>query len=193
MRKHVSIALFLAASCSAFAISSATFTGGRGGGSAHAEYILPKQPSLAFHFLGGSWDGYASSGWRTYQTFAAPVMGRFAGGTQDGYASGGWRGYQPTVVPAIARFAGGVRDGYASMKFLSSWLQNPPRRFLGGSFDGYARNAALGIPNWTLGDTVGDGIPDWWRSQYFGGAGTTTNAASCASCDPDHDGAFQPV
>jgi PKD repeat protein len=37
-------------------------------------------------------------------------------------------------------------------------------------------------------DHVGDGIPDWWRRQYFGGSGTTTNAASCASCDPDHDG-----
>ena len=37
-------------------------------------------------------------------------------------------------------------------------------------------------------DTVGDGIPDWWRARYFGGAGTTTNSQSCAACDPDHDG-----
>ena len=37
-------------------------------------------------------------------------------------------------------------------------------------------------------DSVGDGIPDWWRAQYFGGNGTTTNALSCASADPDHDG-----
>lgn len=37
-------------------------------------------------------------------------------------------------------------------------------------------------------DTVGDGIPDWWRQQYFG-SGATTNARSCASGDPDGDGA----
>jgi len=37
-------------------------------------------------------------------------------------------------------------------------------------------------------DSVGDGIPDWWRAQYFGGSGTTTNALSCATTDPDHDG-----
>jgi len=37
-------------------------------------------------------------------------------------------------------------------------------------------------------DSVGDGIPDWWRAQYFGGNGTTTNSQSCALCDPDGDG-----
>ncbi len=34
---------------------------------------------------------------------------------------------------------------------------------------------------------VGDGIPGWWRLQYFGD-GLTTNGSSCASCDPDGDG-----
>jgi glycosidase len=37
-------------------------------------------------------------------------------------------------------------------------------------------------------DHVGDGIPDWWRAQYFGGDGQTTNSQSCAACDPDGDG-----
>src|SRR5208283_2139435 len=37
-------------------------------------------------------------------------------------------------------------------------------------------------------DTVGDGIPDWWRIKYFGGDGTTTNSQSCAFCFPDNDG-----
>jgi hypothetical protein len=37
-------------------------------------------------------------------------------------------------------------------------------------------------------DSVQDGIPDWWRRQYFGGDGTTTNSNSCASCDADGDG-----
>ncbi|MGD1019369.1 MAG: thrombospondin type 3 repeat-containing protein [Verrucomicrobiia bacterium] len=35
--------------------------------------------------------------------------------------------------------------------------------------------------------TLNDGIPDWWRVMYFS-ASTTTNAASCAVCDPDGDG-----
>jgi uncharacterized repeat protein (TIGR03803 family) len=38
------------------------------------------------------------------------------------------------------------------------------------------------------GDSVGDGIPNWWRAQYFGGSGTTTNNRSCATCDPVGDG-----
>jgi hypothetical protein len=36
-------------------------------------------------------------------------------------------------------------------------------------------------------DSIGDGILDSWRQQYFG-SGTTTNGNSCASCDPDGDG-----
>jgi len=37
-------------------------------------------------------------------------------------------------------------------------------------------------------DSVGDGITDAWRKEYFGGSGTTTNSTSCATCDPDNDG-----
>jgi len=36
-------------------------------------------------------------------------------------------------------------------------------------------------------DSIGDGIPDWWRLAHFG-SGTNTNGDSCASCDPDRDG-----
>lgn len=36
-------------------------------------------------------------------------------------------------------------------------------------------------------DSVGDGILDSWRLQYFVG-GIPTNASSCAACDPDGDG-----
>ena len=43
-------------------------------------------------------------------------------------------------------------------------------------------------PFTNLVDTVGDGIPDWWRAQFFGGSGATTNSQSCAACDPDGDG-----
>jgi uncharacterized repeat protein (TIGR03803 family) len=41
---------------------------------------------------------------------------------------------------------------------------------------------------WIAPDSVGDGIPDWWRAQYFGGNGTTTNNQSCAACDADGTG-----
>jgi len=40
----------------------------------------------------------------------------------------------------------------------------------------------------TATSTVNDGIPDAWRAEMFGGAGTTTNSTSCATCDPDGDG-----
>ncbi len=37
-------------------------------------------------------------------------------------------------------------------------------------------------------DSVGDGITDRWRVQYFGGTGLTTNVLSCAASDFDGDG-----
>lgn len=37
-------------------------------------------------------------------------------------------------------------------------------------------------------DTVGDGIPDWWRALYFGGDGRTTNPLSSATADPTGSG-----
>ena len=84
--------------------------------------------------------------------------------------------------PAQARFAGNSCDGYASSGFFSVWQQAKPKRFFGGSFDGFDRNASFGIPNWAVGDTDGNGPPDWWELKYFGVlTGTDPNA------DPDHD------
>lgn len=95
-----------------------------------------------------------------------------------------WRGYQPAAASAFARFAGAARDGYASAKFLSAWPQNPPRRFRGGSSDGYDSRAVRGLPNWAVGDTDVNGLPDWWELKYFGVlTGTNPNG------DADHDGA----
>lgn len=37
-------------------------------------------------------------------------------------------------------------------------------------------------------DSVGDGIPDWWRRLHFGGDGTTASDSSSATADPDGDG-----
>ena len=62
-------------------------------------------------------------------------------------------------------------------------------------------NAVLTISNITMTvnldvnhDSVGDGVADWWRQQffsgqqYFGGDGTTTNGFTCATCDVDGTG-----
>lgn len=43
------------------------------------------------------------------------------------------------------------------------------------------------VDRWWLGDSIGDGIPDWWRQFYFG-SGTTTNSFTCASCSYIGDG-----
>ncbi len=36
-------------------------------------------------------------------------------------------------------------------------------------------------------DSVGDGIPDWWRLQYFGSS-SSTGSTTCAACDADGTG-----
>jgi len=49
-------------------------------------------------------------------------------------------------------------------------------------------NHTGGVAEITFGpDSVGDGISDSWRQYHFGSA-TTTNASSCAACDPDGTG-----
>jgi hypothetical protein len=183
MRKSLLIALALTAGSVAFASSSATFTGGRGDGSARGDLITPRQASVAFHFFGGSGDGYSSGVRRGYQPAAIPGLVRFAGSVGDGYSSSLWRGYQPVAAPALGRFTGAVRDGYASSKLLSSWSQTKPGRFAGGGFDGYDRTAITGIPNWAIGDTDANGLPDWWELKYFGILTGTPIAG-----DADHDG-----
>jgi hypothetical protein len=211
MRRFLLIASALWVSATVHATSFATFTGGSGGGYAHGDFITPREASAVFRFLGGGGDGYSSSSWRTYQPATLPAQARFAGNGYDGYASSrmlsswwqsnpararfagnGYDGYASSRMlsswwqtnPAQARFAGNGYDGYSSSKMLSSWWQTKPTRFFGGSFDGYDRRTILGLPNWTLGDTDGNGLPDWWELKYFGVlTGTDPNG------DADHDGA----
>jgi hypothetical protein len=54
--------------------------------------------------------------------------------------------------------------------------------------DAYTGQSSILTNYYYQNDSVGDGISDWWRSQYFGGDGTATNAMSCATADPDGDG-----
>jgi hypothetical protein len=57
-----------------------------------------------------------------------------------------------------------------------------------GHTDPNARISAVRVRKIADLDSVGDGIPDWWRAANFGGSGTTSNSSSCATCDPDGDG-----
>jgi hypothetical protein len=179
MRKTILIALLLGAGCAGFASSFAGFTGGRGDGCAHGDFITTPLVSVAAHFLGGVRDGYGAS---LYQQAASPAQRRFAGNGCDGYASAR---YFAVVPPArVAQFYGGNHDGYAGAKFLSNGPQNLPLRFHGGNGDGYDRSAVLGLPNWAIGDTDVNGLPDWWELKFFWVlTGTAPNG------DADHDGA----
>jgi hypothetical protein len=180
MQKAILIALTLVVSSAGFASSSAGFTGGRGDGYAHGDFITPQLASVASHFLGGGRDGYDSC---IYQQVILSAQKRFTGNGYDGYASAR---FFSVVPPArLAQFYGGNYDGYASSKQLSLWWQTKPRRFFGGSFDGYDRNASFGIPNWVLGDTDANGLPDWWELKYFGVLTGTPPQG-----DADHEGVF---
>jgi 1,4-alpha-glucan branching enzyme len=47
--------------------------------------------------------------------------------------------------------------------------------------------SAAGITQVYNADSVGDGIANWWRLQYFGSS-STTSSTSCATCDADGTG-----
>lgn len=96
-----------------------------------------------------------------------------------------------------------IPDSYVSTSRLldiSAWAGTTNELFF-GLMGGTSTNASLLIDNirfYSLQstnsdvvDSVGDGIPDAWRAQYFTEAdptGTTTNNLSCAACDADGTG-----
>ncbi len=99
--------------------------------------------------------------------------------------------------PVLMRFFGaqpfGVeRDGVPLQKFANAtgfatnslgWYYDAGTGFVNVKF-----NHAGGTTKIMFGpDSVGDGISDSWRTNFFGSA-TTTNDSSCAQCDPDGDG-----
>ena len=71
-----------------------------------------------------------------------------------------------------------VATGHLTIQFVGTTGTNDPN----------ARISAVSVRKIVDLDSVGDGIPDWWRAANFGGNGTNTNTSSCATCDPDGDG-----
>jgi hypothetical protein len=172
-------------SATVFASSFASFTGGPGDGYSSASWrtYQPAAFPAQARFAGNGYDGYASSKMLSFWWQTKPAQARFTGNGYDGYASSKMLSSWSQTNPAQARFAGNGYDGYASSRFFSVWQQAKPKRFFGGSFDGYDRAAVLNLLNWSLGDTDANGLPDWWELKYFGVlTGTDLNA------DPDHDG-----
>jgi hypothetical protein len=85
----------------------------------------------------------------------------------------------------------------SSLIDVSAWAGTTNELFF-GLMGSTSSNATLQIDNIrfyslqsNLVDSVGDGIPDTWRAQYFPGVdptGMTTNYLSCAACDADGTG-----
>ena len=71
-----------------------------------------------------------------------------------------------------------VTTGHLAIQFVGTNGTNDPN----------ARISAIAVRKIADPDSVGDGIPDWWRALYFGGSGTTTTRQSCATCDADGTG-----
>ncbi len=91
----------------------------------------------------------------------------------DIVATAGGANIATTVVLTNA-----VTTGHLAIQFVGTTGTNDPN----------ARISAIAVRKIADPDSVGDGIPDWWRALYFGGSGTTTAGQSCAACDADGTG-----
>jgi T5SS/PEP-CTERM-associated repeat protein/probable HAF family extracellular repeat protein len=100
-----------------------------------------------------------------------------ASGDADGsYDTNGFMDISTPIVVA--------GSGQATTNFLDA----------AGATQGPSRYYRIRSGSLTNQDSVGDGIPNWWRIQYFpnqppgNSSGTKTNDMSCASCDADETG-----
>ncbi len=85
-------------------------------------------------------------------------------------------------------------EPYPILSINGSGVLSPANVYvlLPAMIDGVVDGYYLGASNTTTvaiyaPDGIGDGIPDWWRQQYFGAA-TPTNNLDCATCDFDGTG-----
>jgi chitinase len=99
-----------------------------------------------------------------------------------------WLDYQWTQVTGPAVTLVNPTNLVASFTYTSVVYTNTTLSFQLTVNDGLFTTNDITTVTLQPTDSVGDGIPDWWRLQYFGGAGTNTNSVSCAQCDADGDG-----
>ena len=72
----------------------------------------------------------------------------------------------------------------AGLLMAASFLYSKASAAVNGYYLGASGNVGLSV---FAPDSVGDGIPDWWRQAYFGAA-TPSNNSDCATCDFDGTG-----
>jgi PKD repeat protein len=132
-------------------------------------------------------------------THAAYSAGNTGGGEADYIPFGRALGYSTTLGKWVDVHGAGCQRSDPKVGPPYSYATTHTVTTNGATYTGYAwgpqGDAIRGLNfvrlvrggNHSSVDHVGDGIPDWWRALYFGGDGTTTNAASCATCNPDGD------
>jgi hypothetical protein len=128
----------------------------------------------------------ATGQWATSAGVTAPsnvwthVAGVYDGSTLQIYQNGVAVGDPVTITGLVAACSGNLTMAH---------LPNSGRYFTGQLGDvrvysrALSRNEVAALYNT---DTVGDGIPNWWRYEYFG-SGTSTDVNSCATCNPSGD------
>jgi alpha-tubulin suppressor-like RCC1 family protein len=96
-------------------------------------------------------------------------------------------------APATAGLYLYFNDDHKSSSYLDnsgSWSVSVTPKFLAGNYDVIVTSdcgSMISTAATLALSTACDGIPDWWRAQYFGGSGMTTNSTNCATCNPDGD------
>ena len=86
------------------------------------------------------------------------------------------------VLPAMASMAMPVRK-----RFHSGRRPNP-RAFLAAVLMVTTGTLSSAMPNWALGDTDGNGLPDWWESAILWRRPSPQRITLPNASDPDHDG-----
>jgi PKD repeat protein len=126
---------------------------------------------------------YWSSTTHDTYTGSATEAGYMAFGRALGYMSGAW----VDVHGAGSQRCDPKPQGLAAFTYVASGYYNinAPQ----GDAVRIYNHVRLVRTVLATDDSVGDGIPNAWRAQYFGGTGTTTNSSSYATSDPDGDGA----
>ncbi len=122
-------------------------------------------------------------------THPAPTVSAASASTSSGIPAG----LNPTVSAGTLRIISQPANGTVAVSNNTQLIYFPEPGFAGTNTFTYAANdgwrdslLATGTVVVTTQYSLGDGIPDWWRMQYFG---CLTCPEGAAAADPDGDGA----